>query len=98
MSRIPPDRSQCQALRPNLTWSPFNLGPADEDPQTGEKRGGSRQVDRYWRCREAPVCIVEERELGKDGEKGQMSLCLNCFVALFAQEPTLAVLVEKLEG
>lgn len=96
MKLEPPDRKQCQALKPNKTWSFMNLGPAHEDHKTGEKRGGSRQQDKHWRCREKPVCIVQEKESGPDGEKGEMSLCGNCFVALFLQDPTRAVLKERL--
>lgn len=77
---IPPDASRCQALRANKSWSPFNLGPADIDPNTGEKRGGSRHQDRYWRCNEKPVCVVEEVEPADDGLQGSMSLCADCYV------------------
>lgn len=76
----PPDRDRCQALKPNKTWSPFNLGPADVDPTTGEKSGGSRHVDRHWRCNKRPVCIVQETRPGTDGLRGSMSLCGDCFV------------------
>jgi hypothetical protein len=91
----PADRARCQALRPNKSWSPFNLGPASVR-ENGEKVGGSRQVDRLWRCTTQPVCIVEEREADADGVKGQMSLCADCFVQLFLQDPNKAVLVEDL--
>lgn len=80
----PPDRERCQCERPNKTWSPFNLGPADVDPETGEKRGGSRNVDRRWRCNEAPVVIVTETQ-SEDGVLGSMSLCADCFVQLCLQ-------------
>lgn len=92
----PADRAQCQALRPNLTWSAFNLGPAGEHPETGEKRGGSRQADRLWRCRQPPVCVVEEREPDEHGRKGEMSLCADCFIHLCLQAPDKAVLKEDL--
>ena len=91
----PADRNRCQADRPNKTWSPFNLGPADTDTK-GHKHGGSRQVDRMYRCPEKPVCIVEEAVAGKDGLKGEMSLCGECFVTLCLQDPGKAVLKEKL--
>lgn len=91
-----PDRTQCQADRPNKTWSAFNLGPAHVDAKTGEKRGGSRMNDRLWRCREVPVCIVEEREGDEFGIKGQMSLCGDCFIQLFFQDPNKAILKEDL--
>jgi hypothetical protein len=92
----PVDRNQCQADIPNKTWSFMALGPADENKITGEKRGGSRQVDRFWRCRAKPVCIVQENKPGKDGICGEMSLCADCFVKLFLQDPTRASLKEKL--
>jgi hypothetical protein len=78
---IPPDRERCQCERANKTWSPFNFGPADVDPKTGEKKGGSVHSDRTWRCREAPVVIVTETE-SDDGILGSMSLCQDCFVVL----------------
>lgn len=78
---IPPDRDRCQALRPNRTWSPMNLGPADVDAETGEKRGGSRRQDRHWRCNEKPAVIVTET-VSDDGILGSMSLCPDCFVQL----------------
>lgn len=80
----PPDRERCQALRPNKTWSPMALGPADVDPVTGEKRGGSRRVDRMWRCNERPAVIVTETQ-SDDGVLGSMSLCPDCFVQLCLQ-------------
>lgn len=92
---IPPDRERCQAFRPNTSWSPFALGPADVDDK-GHLHGGSRQVDRQYRCPEKPVCIVEEREPDDDGQKGSMSLCADCFVQLFLQDPNRAILLEKL--
>jgi hypothetical protein len=93
---IPPDRAQCQALRPNRTWSPFNLGPATENPITGEKRGGSVASDRYWRCREKPVCIVQEAKPGADGLQGTMSLCADCFVQACLQLGGGVELIEDL--
>lgn len=92
----PPDRERCQCERPNKTWSPFNLGPADVDPVTGEKRGGSRQVDRRWRCNERPVCIVQETTPGEDGQRGQMSLCADCFVQACIQLGGGVELIEDL--
>ena len=62
----------------------MNLGPADVDPDTGEKRGGSRNIDRMWRCREKPVAIVTETK-SEDGVLGSMSLCGDCFVQLCMQ-------------
>lgn len=97
MSLTPPDRDRCQAEVPNKTWSPFNLGPADTDSQ-GRKFGGSTMADRRYRCVEKPVCIVEERKAGEDGLKGQMSLCADCFVQLFLQDPNKAVLFEDLRS
>jgi hypothetical protein len=82
----PPDRVRCQALRPNKTWSPFALGPAHVRAD-GEKVGGSRQVDRQWRCNVPPVVIVTEAKPGKDGQRGSMSLCADCFVQLCLQQP-----------
>lgn len=79
-----PDRARCQSLRPNKTWSPFNLGPADVNSKTGEKRGGSRQSDRLWRCNERPAVIVTETE-SDDGLLGSMSLCSHCFIQLCLQ-------------
>lgn len=76
----PPDRERCQALRPNKTWSPFALGPADT-LASGEKVGGSRRVDRRWRCCNAPVVIVTETQ-SDDDLLGSMSLCADCFVQL----------------
>lgn len=80
---IPPDRNQCQSLRPNKTWSPFALGPA-VTLQSGEKVGGSRQVDKRWRCNERPEVIVTQTE-SDDGLLGSMSLCSHCFVQLCLQ-------------
>lgn len=95
---IPPDLDRCQAMRPNRTWSPFNLGPADIDGETGEKRGGSRRVDRMWRCHEKPVCIVEETAPAADGLQGAMSLCADCFVQACLQLGGGVRLVKVLEG
>lgn len=81
---VPVDRGQCQALRPNKTWSPLALGPADTNPETGEKRGGSRNIDRTWRCNEAPSVIVTETQ-SEDGVLGSMSVCADCFVQLCLQ-------------
>ena len=81
---IPPDRAQCQSLRPNKTWSPMAFGPATVDPETGEKRGGSVRSDRYWRCRQKPDVIVTETK-SDDGVLGSMSLCADCFVQLCLQ-------------
>jgi hypothetical protein len=81
---VPPNREQCQALRPNKTWSPMAFGPADVNSQTGEKRGGSTQNDRLWRCRERPAVIVTETK-SDDGVLGSMSLCSDCFVQLCLQ-------------
>jgi hypothetical protein len=92
----PADRAQCQALRPNKSWSPFNLGPANVNPTTGEKTGGSRRDDRRWRCRVPPVCIVEEIEPDEHGRRGEMSLCGDCFVQLCLQDPGRAQLKEDL--
>lgn len=92
---IPPDKERCQALVPNRTWSPFNLGPADTD-SSGRKHGGSRRQDRLYRCVETPVCIVEEIEPGEDGLRGSMSLCADCFVQLMLQENGRARLLEDL--
>lgn len=93
----PPDRERCQSLRPNRTWSPLNLGPADVLP-TGEKVGGSRRVDRYWRCGNQPVCVVEEtRPNPKDGLQGSMSLCADCFVQACLQLGDGVRLVERLD-
>lgn len=93
----PADRQRCQVLRPNPKWSPFNLGPADTDAK-GHKHGGSRQVDRMYRCPEKPVCTMEEAEPGPDGKRGEMSLCKDCFIRLCLQEPGRARLKEQLEG
>lgn len=84
MDLEPPDRSQCQAMRPNKTWSPMALGPADVDPVSGEKRGGSVHGDRMWRCREKPEVIVKQTA-SEDGVLGSMSLCSGCFVQLCMQ-------------
>ena len=81
---VPPDREQCQAFRPNKTWSAFAFGPATEDQRTGEKRGGSVKGDRYWRCREKPSVIVTETK-SDDNLLGSMSLCSDCFVQLCLQ-------------
>lgn len=91
-----PDREQCQCLKPNKTWSPFAFGPAGVDPKTGEKRGGSTQNDRYWRCREVPAVIVTETK-SEDGVLGSMSLCADCFVHLCLQRGTFEV-TEDLRG
>lgn len=93
---VPPDRNKCQALKPNKTWSPFNLGPADINLETGEKSGGSVYKDRYYECKEKPVCIVTERE-PINGQKGSMSLCKDCFVILCLQNPEKAVVTEILD-
>lgn len=93
----PADRTQCQAFRPNKTWSPFNLGPANVNPDTGEKSGGSPRNDRMWRCEETPVCIVEETRPDEHGRRGEMSLCGDCFVQLCLQDPTRAQLKERLK-
>lgn len=94
----PPDRERCQCLRPNKTWSPFNLGPANIDPVTGEKRGGSRNEDRRWRCHQKPVCIVQEATPNpKDGKQGSMSLCGDCFVEACLQLGDGVKLLEKLD-
>ena len=92
----PPDRERCQCERPNKTWSPFNLGPADVDPETGEKRGGSRMEDRRWRCNERPVCIVQETQPGEEGLQGTMSLCGDCLVRACIQLGGGVELVEDL--
>lgn len=94
---IPPDLEQCQCLKANKTWSPFNLGPADVNPRTGEKRGGSRRQDRQWRCQEKPVCIVEEKEPAEDGLQGSMSLCGGCYVEACIQLGHKIELVEVLD-
>ena len=78
-----PDRTRCQALRPNKTWSPFALGPATV-LTTGEKVGGSRRQDKRWHCNESPAVIVTETE-SDDGQLGSMSLCSDCFVQLCLQ-------------
>lgn len=74
----------------------MSLGPANEDKTTGEKRGGSRDADRLWRCRAKPVCIVQENKPGKDSIRGEMSLCAHCFLQLCFQDPTMASVKEKL--
>jgi len=91
----PADRARCQCDRPNKTWSPFNLGPADVRP-SGEKVGGSRRVDRHWRCNLPPVCIVEEIEPDEHGRRGEMSLCADCFIQLCLADPSRARLKEDL--
>ena len=82
---IPPDREQCQALRPNKTWSPMASGPVRVNPRTGEKRSGSVRAARHWRCRERPVVIVTETK-SEDGLLGSMSLCKDCFIQLCLQQ------------
>lgn len=37
------------------------------------------------RCNNVPVCIATEREAGKDGQKGSMSLCAECWTQMFRQ-------------
>lgn len=97
--RLPPDRNQCQALRPNKSWSPFALGPAHVDPVTGEKRGGSRNIDRHWRCREKPVCIVMEATPDEeDGQTGSMSLCKECYIQCCLQMGDQILLAEVLDA
>jgi hypothetical protein len=81
----PADRVQCQALIPNKTWSPFAFGPADQDPVTGEKRGGSTRACRMWRCRKFPVALIEEVEPDRHGRLGQMTLCEHCFETFLVQ-------------
>lgn len=81
---IPPDRTRCQAMRANKSWSPFNLGPAGVNRETGEKTGGSRYQDRYWRCNNKPAAIVTETK-SEDGLLGSMSVCSDCFVHLCLQ-------------
>lgn len=77
----PPDREQCQCERGNKTWSPFNLGPAGVNPETGEKSGGSTRRDRTWRCRNRPAFLVTET-VSEDGVLGSMTVCGDCFVHL----------------
>jgi hypothetical protein len=79
----PPDRVQCQAMVPNKTWSFMALGPADVDAR-GVKRGGSRRVDKFYRCQEKPAVIVTETQ-SDDGVLGSMSLCPDCFIQLCLQ-------------
>lgn len=90
----PPDRERCQALVPNKTWSPLAFGPSNLGPK-GEKQGGSRQQDRYYRCPEKPVCICTETK-SDDGMLGSMSLCGNCFVELCLQRAGTFEITEKL--
>lgn len=79
-----PDRKQCQVMRANKTWSPFNFGPAGKDPETGELQGGSRRQDREWRCRNKTELVVTETE-SDDGLLGSMGVCSDCFVQLCLQ-------------
>lgn len=97
MELIPADRNRCQAEKPNLTWSFMNLGPAYEDPVTGEKRGGSNAAGRMWRCRNRPECVLEEAAPGKDGLRGEMALCGGCYLQLcFQTSPALYNIKEDL--
>jgi hypothetical protein len=91
----PPDRQRCQALRPNRTWSPFNLGPAEINPRTGERLGGSRRVDRTWRCNNRAALIVTETQ-SEDGVLGSMSVCKDCFVELCLQRGGTFTVTEDL--
>lgn len=59
---IPPDRKQCQCLKPNgNTFMTF---------------GG---IPGRVQCTNKPCVIVKELKPAKDGLKGSMSLCAECF-------------------
>lgn len=62
MELEPVDEERCQADGPNPEWSPFRLGP----------------VPKRVRCSNMPVWVATEKEPGKDGLRGSMSLCQPC--------------------
>jgi hypothetical protein len=66
----------------------MNLIPPDLKRCQVESRGGSfmtlgpRPMER---CTRKPLWIAKERKAGKDGQRGSMSLCGTCKVALIKQ-------------
>jgi hypothetical protein len=48
------------------------------------------------RCPNPPAIVVRERQPGKDGRRGSMSLCPACAVVLFTRQPPLAVDVTRI--
>lgn len=70
---IPPDKERCQADVPGN--GPFTLGGKIGNPKNGYR----------VRCENKPVVIVVEKRPGSDGQRGSMSLCAKCLVALHEQ-------------
>ncbi len=63
----PPDKKQCQA---------------EKTVDTNFMTLGGPSVGTMARCTNKPVVIVTEKLAGSDGQKGSMSLCDDCKVAL----------------
>ena len=54
-------------------------------------------IPRLERCKNKPIFIAIEVEAGKDGERGSMSLCLECQRQMLKQLPGVATF-KKIEG
>lgn len=74
---IPPDLGTCQAEKPN-GHSFMTLG-------------GS--LGKLERCTEEPSILIVEKSAGKDGKRGSMSLCKDCFEVFKKQMPDADVVV-----
>lgn len=69
----PPDFSRCQAEKPGN--GPFTMGGEIGDPRNGYR----------VRCRETSTVVATEKNPGKDGRRGSMSLCDSCRSVLVKQ-------------
>jgi hypothetical protein len=74
MSKLEPvDRERCQADKPGN--GPFVMGGEIGDPKNGYR----------IRCKNKPTYIATEKQPGKDGKIGAMSLCGLCSLSRWDQ-------------
>jgi hypothetical protein len=68
------------------------LIPVDKERCQAEKPNGVTAftlggVPRMIRCNNKPIVIATEKEIGNDGLKGSMSLCVDCLNIALEQLP-----------
>jgi hypothetical protein len=63
------------------------LVPPDPKRCQAEKSNGPFRMGgpAFTRCGSKPILIVREKKVGKDGRRGSMSLCLECYSQLVKQ-------------
>jgi hypothetical protein len=77
------------------TTKKAELTPPDTKRCQAEKPNGATfmslgGVPKLVRCTNKPTMIATEKEPGKDGQRGSMSLCDECFAVFQKQAPVAA--------